>query len=33
MVEPLFDQNQLDFVRAVTYEVVLDDRDLALELF
>ncbi len=33
MVEPLFYQNQLDFVRAVAYEVVLDNRDLALEVF
>jgi len=32
-VEPLFYQNQLDYVVAVTYEVILDDWDLALELF
>lgn len=32
-VEAFFYQNQLDFVAAVTYEVVLDDYDLALELF
>lgn len=32
-VEPLFYQNQLDYVAAVTYEVVLDDWDIALELF
>ena len=32
-VEAFFYQNQLDFVKAVTYEVVLDDYDLALELF
>ncbi|MEM6752594.1 MAG: peptidylprolyl isomerase [Cyanobacteria bacterium P01_C01_bin.38] len=32
-VEPLFYQNQLDYVAAVTYEVIFDDWDLALELF
>ncbi|AFY55909.1 parvulin-like peptidyl-prolyl isomerase [Rivularia sp. PCC 7116] len=32
-VEPLFYQNQLDYIAAVTYEVILDDWDLALELF
>ncbi len=32
-VESFFYQNQIDFVKAVTYEVVLDDYDLALELF
>ncbi len=32
-VEPLFYQNQLDYVAAVTYEVILNDWDLALELF
>ncbi|BAY83001.1 hypothetical protein NIES267_24870 [Calothrix parasitica NIES-267] len=32
-VEPLFYQNQLEYVTAVTYEVILDDWDLALELF
>ena len=32
-VEPLFFANQLDYAGAVTYEVVLDDEDLALELF
>ncbi|MEO1372797.1 MAG: peptidylprolyl isomerase [Cyanobacteria bacterium J06635_10] len=32
-VEAFFYQNQLNFVKAVTYEVVLDDYDLALELF
>jgi len=32
-VESLFYQNQLDYVAAVTYEVILDDWDLALELF
>ncbi|MBE9213164.1 peptidylprolyl isomerase [Plectonema cf. radiosum LEGE 06105] len=32
-VEAIFYPNQLDFVKAVTYEVVFDDYDLALELF
>lgn len=32
-VESFFYQNQLDFIAAVTYEVILDDYDLALELF
>ena len=32
-VESFFYQNQLDFVAAVTYEVIFDDYDLALELF
>ena len=32
-VEKFFYQNQLDYAAAVTYEVVFDDRDLALELF
>ncbi|MDF5722499.1 MAG: peptidylprolyl isomerase [Rhizonema sp. PD37] len=32
-VEPFFFSHQLNYVAAVTYEVVLDDRDLALELF
>ena len=32
-VESFFYQNQLDFMAAATYEVVLDDYDLALELF
>jgi len=32
-VESFFYQNQLDFVKAATYEVFLDDYDLALELF
>ncbi|MEL6162667.1 MAG: peptidylprolyl isomerase [Cyanobacteria bacterium J06628_3] len=32
-VEPLFYQNQLEYVAAVTYEIILDDWDLALELF
>lgn len=32
-VESFFYAHQLDYVGAVTYEVVLDDEDLALELF
>ncbi|MBR8836718.1 MAG: peptidylprolyl isomerase [Stigonema ocellatum SAG 48.90 = DSM 106950] len=32
-VEQFFYEHQLDYVTAITYEVVLDDRDLALELF
>lgn len=32
-VEKFFYQHQLDYVAAVTYEVILPDRDLALELF
>ena len=32
-VEKFFYQNQLDYTAAVTYEVVFDDKDLALELF
>jgi parvulin-like peptidyl-prolyl isomerase len=32
-VEPFFYAHQLDYTGAVTYEVVLDDEDLALELF
>ncbi|MEA5597861.1 peptidylprolyl isomerase [Rivularia sp. UHCC 0363] len=32
-VESFFYKNQLDFVAAVTYEVVFDNYDLALELF
>jgi parvulin-like peptidyl-prolyl isomerase len=32
-VEPFFYAHQLDYAGAVTYEVVLDDEDLALELF
>jgi parvulin-like peptidyl-prolyl isomerase len=32
-VEPAFYQNQLQYAGAVTYEVILDDEDLALELF
>jgi PPIC-type PPIASE domain len=32
-VEPYFFQHQLDYAGVVMYEVVLDDEDLALELF
>jgi parvulin-like peptidyl-prolyl isomerase len=32
-VEPFFFENQLDYTGAVTYEVVLDDEDVAWELF
>ncbi|MFN6466255.1 MAG: peptidylprolyl isomerase [Nostoc sp. DedVER02] len=32
-VEPFFYKHQLDYAGAVTYEVILDDEDLALELF
>ncbi|MCM0591264.1 MAG: foldase protein PrsA [Gloeotrichia echinulata DVL01] len=32
-VEPYFFENQLDYVGVVMYEVVLDDEDLAIELF
>lgn len=32
-IEKFFYENQLDYVGAVTYEVILDNRDLALELF
>lgn len=32
-VEPFFIEKQLDYAGAVLYEVVLDDEDLALELF
>jgi parvulin-like peptidyl-prolyl isomerase len=32
-VEPFFVQHQLDYERVVMYEVVLDDEDLAMELF
>jgi parvulin-like peptidyl-prolyl isomerase len=31
--EPFFFENQLDYVGAVIYEVVLDDEDLAIELY
>lgn len=32
-VEPYFFENQLDYAGVVMYEVVLDDEDLAIELF
>jgi parvulin-like peptidyl-prolyl isomerase len=32
-VEPFFVEHQLDYVGVVMYEVVLDDEDLAMELF
>ncbi|MGK7873730.1 MAG: peptidylprolyl isomerase [Xenococcaceae cyanobacterium] len=32
-VEPYFFSHQLDYFGAVIYEVILDDRDLAMELF
>ncbi|RCJ40333.1 peptidylprolyl isomerase [Nostoc punctiforme NIES-2108] len=32
-VEPYFFENQLDYTAVVMYEVVLDDEDLAIELF
>ncbi|MBD2605826.1 peptidylprolyl isomerase [Scytonema hofmannii FACHB-248] len=32
-VERVFYEHQVDYVAAVTYEIILDDRDLALELF
>ncbi|MGI8503377.1 MAG: peptidylprolyl isomerase, partial [Hassallia sp.] len=32
-VEAFFYQNQLNYVAAVTYEIIFDDRDVALELF
>jgi parvulin-like peptidyl-prolyl isomerase len=32
-VEPFFYQHELDYAGAVTYEVILDDEDLAMELF
>lgn len=32
-VESFFFQNRLDYLAAVSYEVLLDDKDLALELF
>jgi parvulin-like peptidyl-prolyl isomerase len=32
-VEPFFVEHQLDYVGVVIYEVVLDDEDLAMELF
>ncbi|GBE95326.1 peptidylprolyl isomerase [Nostoc cycadae] len=32
-VEPFFFTHQLDYVKSITYEVVLDDEDLAWQLF
>ncbi|MBD2342901.1 peptidylprolyl isomerase [Anabaena subtropica] len=32
-VEQFFYQNQLDYVTAVTYEVIFNDKDVALEMF
>ncbi|HEY9803451.1 MAG TPA: peptidylprolyl isomerase [Leptolyngbyaceae cyanobacterium] len=32
-VEPFFYANKIDYTGAITYEVILDDEDLALELF
>lgn len=32
-VEPYFYEHQLDYARAILYEVVLEDEDLAMELF
>ncbi|MBD2533351.1 peptidylprolyl isomerase [Nostoc flagelliforme FACHB-838] len=32
-VEPYFFENQLDYAAVIMYEVVLDDEDLAIELF
>ncbi|MDP5337507.1 MAG: peptidylprolyl isomerase [Nodularia sp. (in: cyanobacteria)] len=32
-VERYFYQHQIDYVTAITYQIILDDRDLALELF
>jgi parvulin-like peptidyl-prolyl isomerase len=32
-IQKFFYENQLDYVGAATYEVILEDRDLALELF
>jgi parvulin-like peptidyl-prolyl isomerase len=32
-IEPLFVERQLDFMQAILYEVVLEDEDLAMELF
>ncbi|GAB4194971.1 MAG: hypothetical protein Fur006_41070 [Coleofasciculaceae cyanobacterium] len=32
-VEPFFVEHQLDYAHAVIYEVILDDEDLAMELF
>lgn len=32
-VEQFFYQHQLDYVAAITYEIIFDDKDLALEMF
>ncbi|MEW5858163.1 MAG: peptidylprolyl isomerase [Cyanobacteriota bacterium] len=32
-IEPYFFEKQLDYARVVIYEIILDDKDLALELF
>lgn len=32
-IEPYFFENQLDYVGVVMYEIILDDEDLAIELF
>jgi parvulin-like peptidyl-prolyl isomerase len=32
-IEPLFVERQLDYTQAILYEVVLEDEDLAMELF
>jgi parvulin-like peptidyl-prolyl isomerase len=32
-IEPFFIEHQLDYTQVVMYEIVLDDKDLALELF
>ncbi|WP_392532623.1 peptidylprolyl isomerase [Nostoc sp. C117] len=32
-IEPYFFENQLDYIGVVMYEVILDDEDLAIELF
>lgn len=32
-IEPYFFEHQLDYAEAAIYEIVLDDRDLAMELF
>ena len=32
-IEPYFYENQLDYTAVVIYEVILDDEDLAMELF
>ena len=32
-VEPYFYQNQLDYTEAIIYEIILDNEDLAMELY